>query len=55
MTPRNTRRFLFDGYTFEQKQAFKKARVKQFTNPLEYLQTKSDQADPVQVPQYERD
>lgn len=24
-------------------------------DPLEYLQTKSDQADPVKAPQYERD
>ena len=53
--PKNTRQFLFSGYTFEQEQQFKKARAKQFTNPLEYLQSKSDQSDPVQVPQYERD
>jgi hypothetical protein len=55
MTPRNTRRFLFDGYTFEQEQAFKAARSKQFTDPLQYLRDKSDQADPVRVNQYERD
>jgi hypothetical protein len=90
MTPRNTRQFLFAGYTFEQEQLFKirraagqlerdtvekptckapcvpaccsdcpcvpfEARAKQFTDPLQYLQDKSDQAEPVKVPQYERD
>jgi hypothetical protein len=55
MTPRNTRRSLSAGYTFEQEQSFKVARSKQFTDPLQYLQDKSDQAEPVRVPQYERD
>lgn len=49
-TSARAQKFLFDGYTFDQEKQFKKRR-----SDLSYLQAKSDQAEPVRVPQYERD
>jgi hypothetical protein len=50
MTPKNDRTFLWAGYTFHQEQTVKRKR-----HDLSLLKEKSDQSEPIRVPQYERD